>query len=98
MSVGFLYQILQNYLTIYYNCVIINTIVQPDTFRSQVSRGTDSFILMTSFLLIAALTCSGSQYLIEDVQKDKYLPQEEKADVIEIIKLNSEEGCWDAND
>jgi hypothetical protein len=51
---------------------------------------------MTPFLLIAALTCSASQYLIEDVQKDKYLPQEEKADVIEIIKLNSEEGCWDA--
>ena len=51
---------------------------------------------MTPFLLIAALSCSGSQYLIEDVQKDKYLPQEEKADVIEIIKLNSEEGCWDA--
>ena len=52
---------------------------------------------MTSLFLIAALTCSGSQYLIEDVQKDRYLPQEEKADIIEIIKLNSEEGCdWDA--
>ena len=51
---------------------------------------------MTSFLLLAALTCPGSQYLIEDVQKDKYLPPEEKADVIEIIKLNTEEGCWDA--
>jgi hypothetical protein len=52
---------------------------------------------MIPFLLASTLTCSGSQYLIEDVQKDRYLPPEEKADVIEIIKLNSEEGCWDAN-
>ena len=51
---------------------------------------------MIPFLLASALTCSGANYLIEDVQKDKHLPQEEKADVIEIIKLNSEEGCWDA--
>ena len=51
---------------------------------------------MTSFLLSVALTCSGSQYLIEDVQKDKYLPPEEKADVIELIKLNTEKGCWEA--
>ena len=52
---------------------------------------------MTPFLLVAALTCSGSQYLIDDVLKDRYLPPEEKADVIEIIRLNSEEGCnWDA--
>ena len=65
---------------------------------SQVSRGTDSFIPMLPFLLASALTCSGAQYLIEDVQKDKYLPQEEKEDVIDIIKLNTEKGCWDAND
>ena len=51
---------------------------------------------MIPFLLASALTCSGANYLIEDVQKDKHLPQEEKADVIEIIKLNSEQGCWDA--
>ena len=49
---------------------------------------------MTHLLLVAALTCSGSQYLIEDVKTDKYLPQEEKADLIELIKLNSEKGCW----
>jgi len=49
---------------------------------------------MTPFLLVAALTCSGSQYLIDDVLKDRYLPPEEKADVIEIIRLNSEEGCY----
>ena len=49
---------------------------------------------MIPFLLASTLTCSGSQYLIEDVQKDRYLPQEEKADIIEIIKLNSEEGCY----
>tara|TARA_B100000287_G_scaffold302069_1_gene285186 strand:- start:24 stop:203 length:180 start_codon:yes stop_codon:yes gene_type:complete len=49
---------------------------------------------MTPLLLIAALTCSGSQYLIDDVKKDRYLPQEEKADIIEVIKLNSEKGCW----
>ncbi len=52
---------------------------------------------MIPFLLASALTCPGAQYLIDDVQKDKYLPPEEKADVIELIKLNSEEGCWDAN-
>ena len=51
---------------------------------------------MIPFLLASALTCSGAQYLIDDVQKDKYLPPEEKADVIEIIKMNSEKGCWDA--
>ena len=53
---------------------------------------------MIPFLLASALTCPGAQYLIDDVQKDRYLPPEEKADVIELIKLNSEEGCWDAND
>jgi hypothetical protein len=53
---------------------------------------------MIPFLLASALTCSGAQYLIEDVQKDRYLPQEEKADIVEIIKLNSEPGCWDAHD
>ena len=51
---------------------------------------------MIPFLLASTLTCPGAQYLIEDVQKDKYLPSEEKEDVIKLIKMNSEEGCWDA--
>ena len=53
---------------------------------------------MIPFLLASALSCSGSQYLIEDVFRDRYLPSEEKTELVEIIKLNTEEGCdWDAN-
>jgi len=69
-----LYQKIHKCLTIYYTCVSINTIVHPDTFRTQVSRlGTGSFILMYSILmklvlLGAPLNCADANELLSLVR------------------------------
>ena len=72
-------------------CVIINTIVQPDTFRSQVSRlGTDSFILM-ELLLASLLTCESAQSIIDNI--DLSTPNREE--LVEVIQLNTEKECFE---
>ena len=72
-------------------CVIINTIVHPDTFRTQVSRlGTESFILM-EFLLASLLTCESAQNIIDNIN----LTTRNRDELVEVIQENSEKGCFE---
>ena len=72
-------------------CVIINTIVHPDTFRTQVSRlGTESFILM-EFLLASLLTCESAQNIIDNID----LTVLHRAELVEVIQENTEKGCFE---
>jgi len=78
-------------LTIYYTCVSINTIVQPDTFRSQVSRlGTESFILM-ELLLATLLSCESAQSIIDNID----LSTPNRGELVEVIQENTEKGCFE---
>ena len=52
---------------------------------------------MLPFLLASVLSCSEAQSLIENANKSD-LPQEDKVGLVEVIKTNTEAGCWDAND
>ncbi len=52
---------------------------------------------MISFLLASVLSCSEATSLIESA-KESNLPQEDKGELVEVIKTNTELGCWDAND
>ena len=52
---------------------------------------------MIPFLLATALSCSDAESLIEKFNK-RDVSQEQKNELIEVIKTNSDEGCWDAND
>jgi len=72
-------------------CVSINTIVQPDTFRSQVSRlGTESFILM-EFLLASLLTCESAKSIIDNIKTST----PNRDELVEVIQLNTEKGCFE---
>jgi hypothetical protein len=50
---------------------------------------------MIDLLLASALSCSDSQHLIESLNKSR---MEEKADLIETIKLNTEPGCYEGSE
>ena len=52
---------------------------------------------MTPFLLASVLSCSEATTLIVGANKSD-LPQEDKVGLVEVIKTNTEAGCWDAND
>jgi hypothetical protein len=52
---------------------------------------------MISFLLASTLSCSDAESLVERFTT-RNVPQEQKAELIEVIKTNTEAGCWDAND
>ena len=72
-------------------CVSINTNVQPDTFRSQVSRlGTESFILM-ELLLATLLSCESAQSIIDNIKTST--PNREE--LFEVIQENTEKGCFE---
>ena len=44
------------------------------------------------------LTCQGADHLIENAVTNSYLSTEDKAALTEVIKANSEQGCFeDAN-
>ena len=71
-------------------CVSINTNVQPDTFRSQVSRlGTESFILM-ELLLATLLSCESAQSIIDNID----LSTRHREELVEVIQENTEKGCF----
>jgi len=77
-------------LTIYYNCVNINTIVQPHK-RSQVSRlGTESFILM-EFLIATILSCESAEDIISRIPHSN----ESRVELVQQVKLSAEEGCFE---
>ena len=50
---------------------------------------------MIDLLLASALSCSDSQDLIENLNKSR---MEEKADLIEVIKTNTEPGCYEGSE
>ena len=76
-------------------CVSINTIVQPVRVASKSRNG--AFIPMVPILLASTLSCSDAESLIEKFTT-RNVPQEQKVELIEVIKTNTEAGCWDAND
>ena len=78
-------------MTIYYTCVSINTIVQPDTFRSQVSRlGTESFILMV-LLLATLLSCESAKSIIDNIK----LSTANRGELVEVIQEATEKECFE---
>ena len=76
-------------------CVSINTIVQPVRVASKSRNG--AFIPMVPILLASTLSCSDAEILIEKFN-GRNVPQEQKVELVEIVKINTEAGCWDAND
>ena len=53
---------------------------------------------MIPLLLATALSCGDAEDLISNVLEQRGLNDENKSDLIEVIKTNTENGCWDAND
>ena len=49
---------------------------------------------MTPFLLATLLTCEEAQGFIEKIKPSI----EHRTELVEVIKTNTEAGCWDAND
>ena len=52
---------------------------------------------MVEFLLATALDCEGSQELIEKIMKSQESPID-KHELIEVIKLNTEPGCYEGSE
>ena len=50
---------------------------------------------MIPFLLATALSCEESQKIIDNINDSRV---EDKIELIQVVKTNSEKGCWDAND
>ena len=52
---------------------------------------------MIEFLLASALDCEGSQELVEKIMKSQQSTID-KHELIEVIKLNTEEGCYEGSE
>ena len=52
---------------------------------------------MIPFLLASTLSCSDAESLVEKFNK-RNVSQEQKVELIEVIKTNTEEVWWDSND
>jgi hypothetical protein len=52
---------------------------------------------MIPFLLASTLSCSDAESLIEKFNK-RNVSQEQKVELIRVVKDSTEAGCWDAND
>jgi len=52
---------------------------------------------MTPFLLASVLSCSSAEVLIEKFNTSD-VPQEQKVELVRVVKNSTEAGCWDAND
>ena len=52
---------------------------------------------MIGFLLATALDCEGSQELIQKVMKSRE-PLIDKHELIEVIKTNTEPGCYEGSE
>jgi len=50
---------------------------------------------MVPFLLATALSCAESQKIIDNINGSR---AEDKVELVQVIKTNTEKGCWDAND
>ena len=54
-------------------------------------------MMMIELLLATALDCEGSQELIEKIMKSQ-VPTIEKYELIEVIKTNTELGCYEGSE
>ena len=54
-------------------------------------------MIMIEFLLATALSCEGSQKLVEKIMKSQ-VPTIEKYELIEVIKTNTEPGCYEGSE
>ena len=52
---------------------------------------------MIPFLLASTLSCSDAESLVEKFNK-RNVSQEQKVELIRVVKASTEAGCWDAND
>jgi len=52
---------------------------------------------MTPFLLASIFSCSDAESLLEKFNA-RDVPQEQKIELIRVVKDSTEAGCWDAND
>ena len=52
---------------------------------------------MTPFLLASILSCSEAESLLEKFNTSD-VPQEQKVELVRVVKNSTEAGCWDAND
>jgi len=52
---------------------------------------------MIPILLASALSCPDAEDLIEKFN-NRHVSEEQKVELIEVVKTNTELGCWDAND
>ena len=53
---------------------------------------------MISLLLATTLSCNDAQDIVQNIMKQKDLSTLDKHELIEVMKNNSKDGCWDAND
>ena len=53
---------------------------------------------MIPFLLATALSCSDAKEINQSIMKQRDLSTLDKHELIEVMRTNTEEGCWDAND
>ena len=54
-------------------------------------------MMMIELLLATALDCEGSQKLVEKIMKSQ-VPTIEKYELIEVIKTNTEPGCYEGSE
>ena len=52
---------------------------------------------MTPFLLASIFSCSDAEILIEKFNGSD-VPQEQKVELVRVVKDSTEARCWDAND
>ena len=52
---------------------------------------------MIEFLIATALDCEGSQKLVEKIMKSQQLTNS-KHELVEVIKTNTEPGCYEGSD
>ena len=53
---------------------------------------------MISVLLATTLSCNDAQDIVQNIMKQRDFSTLEKHELIEVMKSNSEDDCWDAND
>ena len=76
-------------------------LTQRSTSQEVASKPTRNGIVHLMNLLIASfgtlvLTCQGADHVIENAVTNSYLSKDAQEELTEVIKANTEPGCWDA--
>ena len=53
---------------------------------------------MIPLLLATSLNCESAQDIVQNIMQYRDMSTLDKHELIEVIKVNSDEECWDAND